>query len=117
MKNYIKKVTDTLYKIMRYLLNAIEGEDNKLSLKRILAASLIISGIYLGWYGVKYRFEKLDPITMLIGVFFGAGLALLGITTWSTVKSMQMNNTSDSTTTTENSINDSKTISTDSKNN
>lgn len=97
MKIFLKKIGNTLYKTIRYFSNLIEGDDNKPSIKRVLAAALILSGIYLGWYGVKYRFEKLDPITMLIGVFFGAGLALLGITSWSTIQSMKINGTKNTT--------------------
>lgn len=90
-------MNSTFYKIIKYILNPIEGDDGKPSIRRILAALLILSGIYLGYYGVRYRFEKLDPITMLIGVFFGAGLALLGITSWSTLQSMKINGKNEKT--------------------
>lgn len=87
----LKKFTNGLVSFLKYVINPIVGEDNKLSGKRILGSLLILSGIYLGYYGVKYRFDHLDPVTMLVGVFFGAGLAFWGITTWSTLKTMQSN--------------------------
>lgn len=87
----MKNFTNGLISFLKYIIQPIVGEDNKPSGKRILGTALILSGIYLGYYGVKYRFDRLDPVTMLVGVFFGAGLAFWGITTWSTLQGMKMN--------------------------
>ena len=76
---------------LKFILSPILGNDGMLSGKRILGTLLILMGMYLGWYGVVYRFEKLDPITMLIGVFFGAGLAFWGITSWTSIQAMKVN--------------------------
>lgn len=64
-------------------LHILKGKDNKFSGKRVLGTILILTGIHIGYYGI-FKDKDLSDIAMLCGTFFGAGLALWGITAWAT---------------------------------
>lgn len=103
------------YKALRYLLEPIEGDDNKLSGKRMLGSAAVIAGIKIAWYAVKHCIDQLPNITMLITALFGCGLAFWGIAAWQTKSNKSMNNTIDNASTTSadgKSTTDTSTIST-----
>ncbi len=82
-------------KFTNYILHMLEGNDNKLSGKRVLGTALIVMGMIIGIHSVWICSDNTGNDTMMVGAFFGAGLAFWGITTWSSVKEMQMNSSTD----------------------
>lgn len=69
-------------RIIKYFIHPLEGEDGKLSGKRLLGSILIIFGVRMAWYGVLYCVNNLPDVTMMVGTLLGAGLAFWGITEW-----------------------------------
>jgi len=80
-----------LKKAYRDLRHIFEGKDGKLSGKRILGTLLILCGIHIGWHGVVNCTDSLADIVMMVGTFFGAGLAMWGITSWDNRMQEKMN--------------------------
>lgn len=67
----------------REYLHILKGKDGKISGKRLLGTTLILAGIHIGYYGL-FKDRDLSAIAVLCGTYFGAGLALWGITAWAT---------------------------------
>lgn len=65
----------------RDYFHILKGKDNRFSGKRVLGTILILAGIHIGYYGL-FKNSDLSQIAMLCGTYFGAGLAMWGITAW-----------------------------------
>lgn len=96
-KQNMRKRNNILKKFLNYIIHPLEGNDGKLSGKRLLGTLLVLYGIKMAWHGVAYCMEHLPDITMLVGTLLGAGLAFWGITEWGRVQDTK--NSTDITTT------------------
>jgi heme/copper-type cytochrome/quinol oxidase subunit 3 len=83
-----------LVSFFMYIKHPMEGNDNKLSGKRVMGTALIIMGMRVAWIGFqKYLgggVPTLSEVVLLVTTLLGAGFALWGITAWSTMINRKM---------------------------
>lgn len=77
---YPPTVQGRISRFWHYFSAIWEGNDGKVSGKRLLGIILVGFAIHITNYGLKHAIDRLDSIIGLVGTILGAALCFWGIT-------------------------------------